>query len=124
VEAWGDGGLPRPAQMFANALSIPGTERHDFRERWGMVEATPKPGEGELWDKYLLSRFHRGDPPGVTEAYARCSRPHPTDNGICSGQASVLELKVAFHVRLPKDRMDRFADALGVARRLLLGWAG
>lgn len=124
VEAWDAGGLPQPAQMFANALSIPGTDRHDFRERWGMVEATPKPGEGELWDKYLLSRFHRGDPPGATEAYARCSRPHPTDNGICSGQASLLELKVAFHVRLPKDRMDRFVDALDIARQLLLGWAG
>ena len=53
----------------------------------------------------------------------RCRRPGPLDNGICSGQAFVLELGVAFHVRLPKDRMDRFADALDVARRLLLGWA-
>lgn len=113
---------PRPAQMLANALSIPGTDRHDYRERWGMVEATPKPGEGELSDKYLLSRFHR-DPAGATEAYARCSRPHPTDNGICSGRASLAGLDVSFHVQLPKDRMDRFADALDVARRLLLGWA-
>ncbi len=113
--------------MLANALGIPGSDRHDYRGRWGMVEATPKPGEGETWDKYFLSRFHRSGeagPPGWASAFVRCSRPAPTDNGICDGRASLSGLDVAFHVRLPKDRMDRFADALAVARRLLLGWAG
>ena len=88
-----------------------------------MVEATPKPGTNELWDKYFLSRFHRGERPGSASAYVRCGRPAPTDNGICSGRASLSGLDVAFHVRLPKDRIDRFADALHVARRLLLEWA-
>ncbi len=54
----------------------------------------------------------------------RCSRPAPADNGIRGGRVSLSELDMAFHVRLPKDRMDRFADALDVARRLLLDWAG
>ena len=118
---------PPPAQMFANALSVPGTGRYDYRERWGLVEATPKPGEGELWDKYLLSRFHRSGeagPPGWASAYVRCRRPAPTDNGICTGEAALSGLGVTFHARLPKDRIDRFADALDVARRLLLDWAG
>ncbi len=87
-----------------------------------MVEATPKPGQAGLTDKYFLSRL-QSDPPSTTSAYVRCSRPHPTDNGICSGQASLSGLDAAFHIRLPKDRMDRFADAMDVARRLLLGWA-
>ncbi len=111
--------------MLANALSLPGTDRHDYRERWGLLEATPKPGAGgPLRNKYFLSRFHSADPPGWSSAFVSCHRPGPLDNGICSGGASLSGLGVVFHVRLPKDRMDRFADALDVARRLLLGWAG
>ena len=37
----------------------------------------------------------------------RCSRPAPADNGIRGGRVSLSELDMAFHVRLPKDRMDR-----------------
>ncbi len=67
-----------------------------------MIETTPKPGEGEISDKYFLSRFHRDASPGRSSAFVRCSRPAPTDNGTCGGQASLSELDVAFHVRLPK----------------------
>ena len=88
-----------------------------------MIEATPKPGGGELSDKYFLSRFHRDASPGRSSAFVRCSRPAPAVNGICGGQASLSEPDVAFHVRLSKDRMDRLVDALDLARRLLLGWA-
>ncbi len=125
VQAWNEPhAQPQPGQMLANSLGWSGTGGHDYRERWGMVEATPKPRVNGLWDKYFLSRFHRGERPGSASAFVQCRRPAPTDNGICSGRASLSELDVAFHVRLPKDRMDRYADALGVARRLLLGWTG
>lgn len=124
VQAWNEPHeQPQPGQMLANSLGWTGTGGHDYRERWGMVEATPKPGANELWDKYFLSRFHRGEPPGSASAFVQCRRPAPTENGICSGRASLSGLDVAFHVRLPNDRMDRFADALDIARRLLLGWA-
>ena len=36
---------------------------------------------------------------------------------------SLSGLEVLFHVRLPKDRMDRFLDAADMGRRLLMSWA-
>ncbi len=82
-----------------SAARLLGSSRHDYRERWCMVEATPKPGEGELWDEHPSSSFHRGGPPGSASAFVQCRRPAPTGNGIRGGQASLSGLDVAFHVR-------------------------
>lgn len=124
VQAWetGPGARPQPGQMLANSLGTFGTGRHDYRERWGMLEATPKPGEPGLNDSYLAARRY-GEPPHDMGAFISCPRPGRLDNNVCAGFVSLSGLEVLFHFRLPKDRMDRFLDAADVARRLLMGWA-
>ncbi|GAA0602018.1 hypothetical protein GCM10009416_44830 [Craurococcus roseus] len=123
VRAWDEPGAPpRPGQMFANSLAVFGTGRHDYRERWGLLEATPKPGEPGLQDGYLAARRY-GEPPHDMSAYVSCPRPGRLDNNVCAGFVSLSGLEVLFHFRLPKDRMDRFLDAADAARRLLASWA-
>ncbi len=124
VQAWDSspGAPPQPDQMLANALGVFGTGKHDYRERWGMIEATPNSGEPGLRDRYFATRPYR-DPPHRMSAFLDCPRPGRLDNNVCDGFVSLSGLEVLFHFRLPKDRMDRFLETADVARRLLLGWA-
>lgn len=122
VQAWetGPDARPQPGQMLANVLGTFGTGGHDYRERWGLLEATPKPGEPGLNDSYLAARRYR-EPPHDMGAFISCPRPGRLDNNVCAGFVSLSGLEVLFHFRLPKDRMDRFLDTADIARRLLLG---
>ncbi|MBD0273486.1 MAG: hypothetical protein ICV73_16355, partial [Acetobacteraceae bacterium] len=118
----GPGAHPPPRQMLANSHAVFGTRGPDYRERWGLLEATPEPGGPGPRDSYLAARRY-SDPPHETSAFMSCPRLGQYDNNVCAGFVSLSGLEVLFHFRLPKDRMDRFLDAADTARRLLASWA-
>lgn len=113
-----------PAEVqFKNFLSGMGSEMFDYQERFGLIEATPKPGRQEVTNNYFGAKLFTNP---LTEARVnfRCWRnPGPwIVNHICDGIVTFSSPEVSFHLRIPEDRMD---DLLEVVRRiasLLVVW--
>jgi hypothetical protein len=113
-----------PAEVqLKNILEAFGVNIYDYRERFGLIEMTPKPRQSAPFNEYFGAiRFTDIDDSARVLLRCKKSWSEYLPNHICDGTASLDRMKVSLHLEMPEDRLDQVYKALNQATTLLYRW--
>ena len=108
-----------PSTGMKNLLQFPGTGSYDYREKFDMIEMTPKLGSPGAFKLYFGAKYFNAEKGGGQVLFRCLKEWPPMTNHICDGHAELSGLKLGLRIQLDEDRLDRLMWVVAAAARVI-----